>query len=79
MVRESVLVPFLEVNVQDAAKLLTTLGDCIEAIEAYLAAGERSALEDLLAALPAKSPAGSATMVMAILVYRELDTRRSPQ
>ncbi|TPM35623.1 hypothetical protein [Mesorhizobium sp. B2-3-4] len=63
---------------QEAAKLLTALGDCIDAIEAYLAAAQRSTLDSLLAVLPAKSPAGSATMVMTILVYRELDARSSP-
>jgi hypothetical protein len=72
-------VPFSEVNVQDAAKLLTALGDCIEAIEAYLATAERSTLDGLLAVLPAKSRAGSAPMVMMILVYREIDARRNLQ
>ena len=71
--------PFVEVNVQDAAKLLTALGDCIEAIEAYLTTTKRSTLDSLLAALPAKSPAGSAAMVMTILVYREIEARQSPQ
>ena len=64
---------------QEAAKLLTALGDCIEAIEAYLAAAQRSTLNSLLAALPTQSPTGSATMVMTILVCRELDARRSLQ
>ena len=64
---------------QDAAKLLTALGDCIEAIEAFLATADRSTLDSLLGVLPAKSPAGSAPMVMTILVYREMDARRSLQ
>lgn len=64
---------------QDAAQLLTALGDCIEAIQAYLSTAERSVLDDLLAVLPARSPAGSAPMVMMILVYREIETRQSPQ
>jgi phage gp36-like protein len=53
-------VPLSQVNVQEAAKLLTALGDCIQAIEAYLAAAERSTLDNLPAVLPAKSQAGSA-------------------
>jgi len=65
--------------VQEAAKLLTALGDSIQAIEAYLSTVERSTLDNLLAVLPAKSPAGSAPMVMMILVYREIDARQSPQ
>jgi hypothetical protein len=65
--------------VQDAAKLLTALGDCIEAIEAYLTTAEQSTLDSLLTVLPARSPAGSAAMVMTILAYREIDARRSLQ
>jgi hypothetical protein len=65
--------------VQDGAKLLAALGDCIEAIEAYLTTTKRSTLDSLLASLPAKSPAGSAAMVMTVLVYREIDARRSLQ
>ncbi|MBZ9738055.1 MULTISPECIES: hypothetical protein [unclassified Mesorhizobium] len=57
---------------EEAAKLLTALGDCIEVIEAYLTAAQRSTLDGLLAALPTQSPTGSATMV-----HRELDARRS--
>lgn len=64
---------------QEAAKLLTALGHCIDAIEAYLAAAERSTLDALLAVLPTKSQAGSASMVMTILVYREMEARMSPQ
>lgn len=71
--------PLREVNVQEAAKLLAALGDSIQAIEAYLGTVERSTLDSLLAVLPAKSPAGSAPMVMMILVYREIDARQSPQ
>ena len=60
---------------QAAAGLLAALGDSIEAIKSHLADMDREGLDALLAVLPSRSPAGSAEMVMRILVYREIKKR----
>lgn len=61
---------------QAAAGLLAAFGDSIEVIKSHLATMGRSELDALLAVLPSRSPAGSAEMVMRILVYREIEKRR---
>ncbi len=60
---------------QKAAGLLAILGNSIEAIKSYLATIDQQELENLLGVLPSRSPAGSAEMVMRILVYREIEKR----
>ncbi|WP_112127328.1 hypothetical protein [Mesorhizobium atlanticum] len=62
---------------QKATGLLAILGDSIEAIKSYLATIDQQELENLLGVLPSRSPAGSAEMVMRILVYREIEKRES--
>ena len=60
---------------QAAAGLLAALGDSIEAIKSHLANMNRAELYALLAVLPSRSSAGSAEMVMRVLVYREIERR----
>jgi hypothetical protein len=67
----------LQKQMQKAAGLLAILGDAIEAMKSYLATIDQQVLEDLLGALPSRSPAGSAEMVMRILVYREIEMRKT--
>ena len=62
---------------QKATGLLAIFGDSIEAIKSYLATIDQHELENLLGVLPSRSPAGSAEMVMRILVYREIEKRES--
>jgi hypothetical protein len=61
---------------QTAAGLLAALGDSIEAIQAHLGTMDEYKLNTLLAALPSKSIAGSAEMVMLIHLYREIENRK---
>jgi hypothetical protein len=60
---------------QTAAALLVSLGDHVDTIKAHLATLHIPKLQALLATLPSRSPAGSAEMVMRILVLRELEAR----
>ncbi|WP_192180661.1 hypothetical protein [Mesorhizobium amorphae] len=61
---------------QIAAGLLAALGDSLEALEGHLATMDESELEMLLASMPSKSAAGSAEMVMCVLLYREIEARK---
>jgi len=61
---------------QIAAKLLAELGDSIEAVSAHLAKMDDFQLEELLASMPSKLPAGTAEMVMCVHLYREIEARK---
>ena len=61
---------------QRSAGLLANLGDSIEAVADHIATIETRQLHQLLKSLPSRSEVASAEMVMAILVYREIELRR---
>lgn len=62
---------------QKAAALLAELGDSVEAVRVHLSTLDRGKLEGLVDILPTTLAAGSAEMVMLVLLYREIQTRRS--
>lgn len=64
---------------QKAAALLAELGDSVEAVKAHLSTLDRGMLESLVDVLPTTLAAGSAEMVMLVLLYREIQTRRSEE
>ena len=59
-----------------AVELMARLGDTIEAIRDHLSKLHEFDLQALEKRLPRNAPAGSAEMVMLMLVYREMDQRR---
>ena len=61
---------------QKATALLAQLGDSVEAVKAHLSTLDRGKLEGLVDILPTTLVAGSAEMVMLVLLHREIQTRR---
>jgi hypothetical protein len=59
-----------------SAELLSQLGDQVDAIERHISSMNDLTLRALEASLPAKAPAGSAAMMMWLLVYREGQRRQ---
>jgi hypothetical protein len=55
--------------------LLSELGDLIEAVKNHVASMTDLSLRDLASSLISKAPAGTAEMLMLVLVHREVDRR----
>ncbi|QKC85484.1 hypothetical protein [Mesorhizobium sp. NZP2077] len=60
---------------QKAAELLYVLGDHIDAIKSHIIRMDDLTLNALFTSLPSKAPAGTAEMVMLLLVHREMESR----
>lgn len=60
---------------KDTAELLSALGECIEALRSHLADLNGARLEALLETMPSISAAGSAEMVLTMILYREIQSR----
>ncbi|MGT2466601.1 hypothetical protein ACVOMV_18600 [Mesorhizobium atlanticum] len=58
-----------------AVELIAKLADAIAAVEAHLSGMDCVALQALEAKLPRTAPAGSAEMVILVLIYREMEKR----
>ena len=63
---------------QKAAELFAELGDSVEAVKAHLTTLDRDKLGGLIDRLPANLSAGSAEMVMLVLLDREIRSREPP-
>lgn len=59
------------------AELLAKLDDTIQGIKEHLATMDRSSLDVIASQLRPKSPAGSAEMMLVILIYREIEIRNT--
>ena len=59
-----------------AVELMTKLRDDIESICDHLSKMQEFDLQALEKRLPRNAPAGTAEMVMLMLVYREMETRK---
>ncbi len=59
-----------------AIELMSKLRDTIEALQNHLSGLDEVNLRALEARFPRNCPAGSAEMIMLVLIYRELDTRK---
>ena len=62
---------------QKAAELFAELGDSVRAVKAHLATLDKDKLGGLIDRLPANLSAGSAEMVMLVLLDREIRSRES--
>lgn len=60
---------------QNSAYLMSVLGDHIDAIKRHLSSMNDLTLKALAASLPSKAPAGTAEMLMLLLVFREAESR----
>ncbi|QKC82911.1 hypothetical protein [Mesorhizobium sp. NZP2077] len=61
---------------QKSTVLLSDLGDQIDALKRHISSMSDLMLKALALSLPAKAPAGTAEMLMLLLVYREAESRR---
>jgi hypothetical protein len=55
--------------------LLSDLGDTIDAVKRHISSMSDVMLKALALSLPSKAPAGTAEMLMLLLVYREAESR----
>ncbi|WP_202361787.1 hypothetical protein [Mesorhizobium sp. 131-3-5] len=60
---------------RNPAELLATLVECIEDMNSQVSEMNDASLERLLDSLPAIIAAGSAEMVLSVMLYREIQSR----
>lgn len=60
---------------QKSTVLLSELGDQIDAIKRHISSMNDLMLKALVSSLPSRPPAGTAEMLMLLLVYREAESR----